>query len=119
MSVVLGENPNYTITTGTATFTIKAKAVTLAANDNSKTYGETDPQLTATPNGLVGEDTLNYTVNRVEGEDVGTYRIYIVLGSNPNYEVSTSDAVFTIYPKAITITPVDNSKTYGDTDPEL
>ena len=119
MSIVLGENPNYTITTGTGTFTIKAKAVTLAANDNSKTYGDTDPQLTATPSGLVGEDTLNYTVKRVEGEDVGTYRIYIVLGSNPNYEVSTSDAVFTINPKTITVTPIDNSKTYGDTDPEL
>ena len=119
ITVVLGDNPNYAITTGTATFTIDPKAVSVEANDASKVYGDADPELTATVTGLVGNDTLNYTLARTEGENVGEYEITVTLGENPNYDVTASNGTFTITKKAATVTAVDKSKVYGDADPEF
>lgn len=50
-------------------------AVTVTANDATKNVGEEDPELTATVEGLFGEDTIEYTLARAEGEEIGTYRI--------------------------------------------
>ena len=58
-----------------ATLTIKPKAVTVTADDKTKVYGTEDPELTATVEGLVGEDKVAYTVSREDGENVGTYTI--------------------------------------------
>ena len=57
------------------TFTIAPKPVTVTANDQTKEYGEADPTLTATVEGLVGEDVITYSVSRAEGEAVGEYAI--------------------------------------------
>ena len=119
ISIELGDNPNYDITTSDGIFTINPKAITLSADDNEKTYGEDDPELTATVEGLEEGDELNYEVIREEGEDVGEYTISIELGDNPNYDITTSDGIFTINPKEITLTADDNEKTYGEDDPEL
>ena len=45
------------------------------ANPAGKTYGEADPELTATVTGLIGEDTVKYTVTRAAGEDAGEYAV--------------------------------------------
>ena len=76
--------------------TITKKSATITPNDASKTYGASDPELTATVTGTVGTDTLDYTLVRQEGETVGTYTISVTLGTNDNYEVSTGTATFTI-----------------------
>ena len=117
---LIGENPNYQVTTTGAIFTINKKAATVVANNNSKTYGATDPTLTATVSGTVGNDAIAYSLYRAPGDTVGTYPISVTLGYNPNYQVTSTSATFTINKKAATIAAVDNSKTYGDTiDPEL
>ena len=119
ISVTLGENPNYDVSAVNGSFTIGQKAATVTAVDASKVYGDADPTLTATVEGLVGNDTLNYTLNRTEGENVGEYEITVTLGENPNYQITTGTGTFTISPKAATVTAVDASKVYGDTDPTL
>ena len=119
ISVTLGENPNYEITTGTAIFTISKKGATITPNAAGKTYGEDDPELTAVVEGLIGNDTLNYTLTRVQGNDAGTYEISVVLGENPNYEITVGTATFTISPKAAAVTADDLSKVYGEDDPAL
>ncbi len=48
---------------------------TVTANDAAKEEGAEDPELTATVDGLFGEDTLEYTLSRAEGEAVGEYEI--------------------------------------------
>ena len=90
ITVTLGENPNYNITATGSKLTIGQKAATITADAKNKTYGTAeDPELTATVEGVVGEETLNYTLTRAEGENAGTYAITVTPGSNPNYAVTT------------------------------
>ena len=119
ITAMLGSNPNYDVTVNDGVFTITEKAVTLDIANKSKVYGDVDPALTATATGLVGSDTLDYTLDREDGEDVGTYAITAMLGSNPNYDVTVNDGVFTITEKAVTLDIANKSKVYGDVDPAL
>ena len=82
----------------TGTVTITPKPVTVTANSDSKTYGAADPEFTATVEGTLGSDTVNYKLNRETGEDVGTYKI-LAIGdaAQGNYSV-------TYYPGTLTIT---------------
>ena len=68
------EGGRYTVS-GTTTFTIARKDVTVTADDQTKQAGEKDPTLTATVSGTIGEDQVTYTLSRVEGEEVGEYAI--------------------------------------------
>lgn len=78
------------------TWSIAKKSALIAPNDASKTYGEKDPELTASVAGVVDGERLDYSVEREKGEDVGLYFISIVEGDNPNYKLVTTHAVFTI-----------------------
>ncbi|MBE5790140.1 MAG: hypothetical protein E7325_10905, partial [Clostridiales bacterium] len=115
ITVTPGENPNYAVTVKTGTFTISQKPVTVTAENKTKTYGDNDPELTAVVNGLVGDDTLNYTLSREEGENVGSYDINVTLGDNPNYAVTANKGTLTVSPKAVTITTGSDSKEYNGT----
>ena len=119
ITVTLGSNPNYAVETVGAKLTITQKTATVKADDMTKTYGDADPALTAQTAGIVGTDTLNYTLSRAEGDNVGTYTITVTLGSNPNYAVTATGATLTITQKAATIKADDKTKTYGAADPEL
>ena len=110
---------NYLVTIVDGTLTINPKAITIQADNASKTYGESDSTLTATISGLEDGDTLNYMVSRAAGENVGNYDIIVTLGSNPNYNVTATKGTFTINPKAVTVKADAKSKTYGENDPTL
>lgn len=100
-----GSNPNYKLTITPGTLTINPKAVTLTADDVSKKFGETDPELTYTVDGLVKlgetEDKLaGVKLTREKGENAGTYDITATVDAkaNPNYVVTVADGggTFTI-----------------------
>ena len=98
-----GSNPNYTLTTVPSTLTITPKAVTLNVTDITKKYGEKDPELAYTVDGIVKfgdvEDVLKgVSLMREPGEDAGEYAITATVDaeSNPNYIVSTTDGKLTI-----------------------
>ena len=74
IEVVIKGKGNYTGTV-TRTYKITPKSVTVTANDKTKVFGETDPKLTATVTGTLGDDTVKYTLSRKVGEDVGKYPI--------------------------------------------
>ncbi len=63
--------------------------VTVTANPAEKDEGTPDPELTATVVGLYGEDTIEYTLERMPGEGVGEY-IIDVYGEEKqgNYRIS-------------------------------
>ena len=65
---------NYTGTV-TRTYKITPKSVTVTAEDKTKVFGETDPKLTATVAGTLGNDTVDYKLSRKDGEAVGKYAI--------------------------------------------
>ena len=69
------ENKNYKDVTVDYTLKVTRKAVTVTADNKSKVFGEKDPELTATVTGTIGKDTVEYTLSRKAGEDVGTYTI--------------------------------------------
>lgn len=106
----------------TQTFVIGTRAVTLAADAKSRLYGASDPVLTFTRTAgtLAAGDTYTGTLERVSGNDVGTYSINqgsLSLGGN--YTITYQSANFTINPRPITITAHAKSKVYGSADPSL
>ena len=87
------------------TFTIAPRPVLVTANDTGKTYGDEDPELAATPgkvgedenSGLIGNETVEFTVSRQPGEDAGTYTITPTGEENQgNYYVTYASGTFTI-----------------------
>ena len=111
---------NYEVEYVTGTFTITRKTITVKADDKSKVYGETDPRLTATVSGLVGEDSVSYTVTRAEGENIGEYTITVSGDTvQGNYNVNYKTGVFTITSKYVTVSADNKEKTYGQGDPGL
>ena len=106
---------NYEIVFVDGNLTVNAKAITVTADDKSKVYGDVDPKLTYTVDGLVNGDELSGVLARVTGENVGDYDITQgTLAASENYTVSYIGAKLTINAKAITAADVklDGSLTY-------
>jgi len=121
ITVDLGNNPNYNVTTNGNTFTINRAPVTVKANDVYKVFGESgaDPALTVTITGLKNGDSeslISYNpLYRQPGDTIGEYIIY-VSGTTPqgNYDVTFENGVFRIVApiKDVTITSGTKSWTY-------
>ncbi|SHK83165.1 MBG domain-containing protein [Hespellia stercorisuis] len=115
-------NHNMADAVTTINVTIAPKAVEVVAANQTKNYGETDPEFTYIPTGLLGEDTLSGALSREEGEDVkeGGYAITqgtLTDANNPNYSITYTPATLTISPiaqEALTITGMPDTVTYGD-----
>ena len=117
IKVNLGENPKYEITVTEDKFTITRKPASITVDPNqSKIYGEKDPDIfSATVEGTVGTDKLNYSLSRTGGENVGEYPITITLGENPNYAVTATNGSFAIQEKTLSITANSAAFTYNGT----
>ena len=101
---------------GSGTFTINKKTLTITAEAKSKTYGDADPALTYTQDGLVEGDAITGALSRAEGETVGTYAINQGdLSAGGNYNISFTGANLTITQNALTITANSDSKEYDGT----
>lgn len=111
---------NYAITYEGATFTINKMPVTITADNQTKIYGDNDPELTYSifPAPVNG-DQPSGQLKRMPGEDVGDY--YTIdqssLKLSANYAITFKGAAFVIKQRTITVTAKTESKTYGETDP--
>lgn len=116
-----GANSNYDISFVPGTFSITRKSVTVTADNASKVYGAEEPaSFTATVEGLVGNDSIDYSVTRAIGEDVGEYAITPAGDvTQGNYTVGYAAGTFTITKATLAVTAEAKSKTYGETDPDL
>ncbi|TVQ15871.1 MAG: hypothetical protein EA361_05020, partial [Bacteroidetes bacterium] len=111
---------NYTLTFIAGELEITPAPLTISANDQSKNYGDPDPELTylLIDSELVGDDTLSGELARSEGEDVGVYPILIgTLNAGPNYQVFYEGAQLVISPRSLMIAVTHTAKTYGTADP--
>ncbi len=101
IDVTITGKGNYTGTV-TRTYKITPKSVTVTAEDKTKVFGETDPELTAKVAGTLGNDTVEYTLSRAAGEDVGKYEI-TVKGDKlqGNYSVTYVAGTLTITSQSI------------------
>lgn len=119
----LDAGSNYELSFESGKLTINPLDVTVDPNDETKTYGESDPVFTytTTPASLPYGDTLSGSLGRDSGEDVNTYNITVgEMGSqSSNYNITVGAGTLTIQPLDITVTADAKSKQYGDTDPEF
>ena len=101
IEVVIKGKGNYTGTV-TRTYKITPKSVTVTADDKTKVFGETDPELTATVAGTLGNDTVEYTLSREDGEAVGKYTITASGNAEQgNYSVTYVAGTLTITSQSI------------------
>ncbi|RYE24540.1 MAG: hypothetical protein EOP51_07030, partial [Sphingobacteriales bacterium] len=117
----LALNSNYTLTYTGANLSIGKKVIAVTAVAKSKTYGDADPSLTYTfsPT-LVSGDSFTGTLSRAIGENIGDYAIgQGTLALNSNYTLTYTGANLSIGKKAIAVTAIAKSKTYGEADPTL
>lgn len=95
---------------GQVTLEVKPRAITVAAKNASKTYGEKDPtfEWSVTAGELVGDETLELEIGREDSDDVreGGYALQLTQpeGANPNYIITFVDGTFTINQRLLTVT---------------
>ena len=98
--MVRATNPVYGTVTGETTLRVTPKAVTVRANNSTKAYGQPDPAFSASVTGLIGGDTIRYTVSRRGSDEAaGTYRGVIVPSGEArqgNYQITYVPADFEI-----------------------
>jgi len=120
-NVVLSSTGATSVNVPVVASTVTAKALSVTAVAKTKIYGEADPALTYTSDGLVNGDALSGSLSRAAGTAVGTYAISQGTLANSNYDISFTGANFTITAASlasgdITITPVgDGSYTASAT----
>ena len=87
---------------GQVTLEVKPRAITVTAQNASKTYGEKDPvfEWSVTAGELVKDETLELEIAREDCDDVreGGYALRLTRpeGANPNYIITFVDGTFTI-----------------------
>ena len=98
---------------------IAPKAATITVQNKNKTYGDADPMLTATVDGLAGTDAAIPMMSRAAGENVGSYTINATVAADPNYTFTIVPGTMTISPKTLTVKADAKVKTFGEDEPEL
>lgn len=94
---------------GRVTLEVKPCAITVTAQDASKTYGEEDPvfEWSVTAGKLVAGETLQgLRIERDDCDDAGSYALRLTQAkdANPNYNIMFVDGVFTISQRLLTVT---------------
>jgi gliding motility-associated-like protein len=114
---------NYTVTIQTADFEIRKAELTVTADAGQyKVYGDAEPTLTYSIDGLVNGDTEanidNLSIARVPGEDVGNYTI-TPAAADANYIVTIQSSEFEITKADLIVSADDQSKVVGAEMPSL
>lgn len=127
ISISGGTDNNYELTLADGTLTVNKAELSVVANDKTKLYGDANPLLSITYNGLKGTDdafsidappTINTTATQFS--DVGTYPISLSGGNDNNYDITDmTDGTLTINKAILSATSDNKTKTYGDPNPVL
>ncbi len=128
ITVVQAGNATYNpAISATQTLSVSKAALTVTANNKSKTFGESDPVLDYTVTGtLFNGDSYSsvtgVTLSTATGASAsfGTHAITAASGSSDNYDVNYADGTLTVSKAAaLTVTANDKGKVYGASDPIL
>ena len=97
---------NYDLSFDNGELVISQRVATVVADAKSKTFGATNPVLTAVVTGQVsGGDVIQYTLatTATPTSTVGAYPITVTLDSNPNYSVTSTNSTLTVNPVTPTL----------------
>jgi plastocyanin len=118
-----------TNTTATGTGSILPRPLHLVVDNQSKMYGDPDPDFTYGITdccGLAPGDSLSGTIGRQSGENVGEYAINDLSGLETTFgienyapEIFTPGTLSIQSGRLITVTADNQRKDIGDSDPEL
>ena len=113
---------NYKETTAQITLTVNKKELTVTADNQSKTYGEDNPELTFLYSGFItGEDKTFITEPAIstavtQSTDVGSYPIILTGGTSDNYSFTLNNGTLTVNKAGQSTFAIDGgnvTKTYG------
>ncbi len=121
-----GSASNYDIHYNTLTdgLTVKARPITVTADNLARLYGASNPGLTwqMTSGNLVNGDKASggLTTLAAASSDVGTYGITQgTFGFGSNYALTFVPGTLTVNPATLTVTADTQSRIYGDSNPAL
>ena len=117
---------DYTLTYTGANLSITPATLAVAADGQTKVYGQADPTLSYVPSGFQFTDNaagvLSGTLARAPGEAVVGSPYAINQGSlaaNSNYTIAFTGNSLTITPAPLTVSADPQTKVYGAADPAL
>jgi hypothetical protein len=122
-TVTNANNPNYLITFANGQLVITPAALTIAANNAARPYGDANPALTATYTGLTNGDGpgvipgVILSTPAVPASNAGTYAINVASGANSNYTITTVNGQLVITPVPLTIAANDAARDFGQANP--
>lgn len=111
------KNSNYNITFYSNVFKILPKGLNLCANEVEKVYGDLDPELTYYANEEFDNNQIFGKLNRIQGENVGEYKIVMGSLNSENYNIIFEESIFKISPRNCLVYNNYQSKIYGENDP--
>lgn len=98
--------------------TISKLDIVVYANACSKSYGDDDPAFSYYSNDT-DLNTLNLSLTRIQGENVGNYTITYETLFHNIYNITFVENYLTILPRYIILKADSKIKFYGDNDPKL
>jgi hypothetical protein len=119
-----GTAANYNFTYVPGNLSVTQRDLTLTANNQSKTYGATDPGFTWTIGGLglVNGDNLTGSLSAPTGASAtaGSHSISRgTLAASSNYITSFTPGILTVAKATLTATAHNTTRIYGNTNPSL
>jgi alpha-tubulin suppressor-like RCC1 family protein len=114
---------NYLLTASNGTLTVGQTLLSVAADNQTRSYGQSNPTLTGTLTGVVNGDniTASYSTTAMPASPVGPYSIVPSLndpqGKLPNYTVSSTNGTLTVTTASLVVTADDQTRVYGATNP--
>jgi hypothetical protein len=114
---------NYTFTFVSGTLTITPAALSVAAADATRVYGDPNPAFTGTITGIKNGDniTATYSTTATAASPVGTYPITPALvdptGKLGNYTVTSTNGTLTVTPAPLSVVAANATRFYGDPNP--
>jgi hypothetical protein len=117
---------NYSSAGGTVTLTVTPAPLTVTVNNATREYGAPNPTFAGTLTGVVSGETVlvAYSTAATILSPVGNYPIVATLtpvGSTDlsNYAITNTPGTLTITQAPLTITVLDNSRQYGQPNPQF
>ncbi len=116
-----GADDAYTFTYVNGTLTINPRALVVTPTDKTKVYGDVFTAFTGTITGIQNGEAITATYDSAGAPAtaaVAAYPITAVLnapaGVLANYNVTLNTGTLTVIQRALTVTPADKTKIYGD-----
>src|SRR5208337_4294452 len=128
ITAIYSGDTNYSANTTFITQTVSKAHLTVTADNQSRTYGQDNPNLTYTLSGFVNGDTSSVvsgtpvpSTAASAASPVGTYAIIVdVTGlSAANYDFTGQAATLSVSPAHLTVTADNQTKIQGNPNPTL